>query len=94
MDKKIKWDSFKTKQTKKILFKITLEVDMSPEFLDKFELEESEKYYVYNSWYDKKSNATVFREEGNIALARQIVNKCFRNNSRLVHYVKAEEMEE
>tara|TARA_Y100000004_G_C8946776_1_gene426622 strand:+ start:793 stop:1071 length:279 start_codon:yes stop_codon:yes gene_type:complete len=85
---------FKTKQTERILFNIRIEVDMSPEFLNKFQLEESGNTYVSHSWFDKKSNATVFQDKGNMELYHQIANKCFRNNARRVHYVKAEKMED
>ena len=82
------------KQIKKILFNIRIEVDMSEEFLDKFQIKESGNTFVCDSWYDNKSTATVYHRKGNMELGHQIVNKCFRNNSRLVHWVKAEEMEE
>tara|TARA_E500000178_G_scaffold231191_1_gene227704 strand:+ start:1310 stop:1540 length:231 start_codon:yes stop_codon:yes gene_type:complete len=70
----------------KVRLTIELDVTMSEEFLAKFKLKEHGNQYHYNSYKD--------RERGNLDLGYECVNKCFRNNSRSVHYVKATEIKE
>ena len=61
-------------------------INMSEEFFAKFKLKENGNHFSHNSFKDE--------EEGNIRLAYQCANKCFRNNTRSVHYVKATEIKE
>ena len=66
----------------KLHLEIHMQVDVSPQFLKQFKLDELGRHF----------NLVGDKHHGNAALAGEIANKCFRNNSLSVYHVLATEI--
>tara|TARA_B110000444_G_C18811248_1_gene582685 strand:+ start:181 stop:435 length:255 start_codon:yes stop_codon:yes gene_type:complete len=75
----------------KLHLEIHMSIDVSDEYLKEFNLGDCllPNYYNFQKGSATKPKQFPDEHKGNVDLAEQIVNKCFRNNSRQVFHAKA-----